>query len=181
MRVLPFLLGLLLGVGGVPFSGEPAWGGVAPATAPVPQVVGLDITVPESVHIGATTAGGTISGSLGTVVVEDHRGSLNPNTWTATVSATVFVAGAGGSGRAIAASQVAYWSGPLVRSTGGGTLVPGQPTAAQAVTLGATRVAFQKTAGNGNNTATWNPTIRINVPATAVAGTYSATVTHSVA
>ncbi|SCL40132.1 hypothetical protein GA0074692_5613 [Micromonospora pallida] len=181
MRISPFLVGLLLGVGGVPFLGEPAWGRAAPATVPIPQAVNLDITVPESVSIGSTTAGGTITGSLGTVVVEDHRGSLNPNLWTVTVSATVFVTGAGGSGRTIAASQVAYWSGPATRSTGGGILVPGQLTAAQAVTLGATRVAFRKTAGNGNNTVYWSPTLRVTVPAGVVAGTYYGTVTHSIA
>jgi hypothetical protein len=33
----------------------------------------------------------------------------------------------------------------------------------------------------GNNTTTWNPTLIVTIPSTAVAGTYTGTVTHSVA
>ena len=36
------------------------------------------------------------------------------------------------------------------------------------------------TAVLGVNTATWNPSIGVPIPAGAVAGTYSATITHSV-
>ena len=32
----------------------------------------------------------------------------------------------------------------------------------------------------GNTTASWNPLINIQVPASAVGGTYTATITHSV-
>jgi hypothetical protein len=32
----------------------------------------------------------------------------------------------------------------------------------------------------GDNTASWNPTVAINVPASAVGGTYTGTLTHSV-
>ena len=32
----------------------------------------------------------------------------------------------------------------------------------------------------GNTTATWNPLINIHIPATAIGGTYTATMTHSV-
>jgi hypothetical protein len=35
-------------------------------------------------------------------------------------------------------------------------------------------------ATTGNNFATWNPTVSITLPAQAVAGTYSGTITHSV-
>jgi hypothetical protein len=45
-------------------------------------------------------------------------------------------------------------------------------TAAQAVVT-TTNVA-------GSNSASWNPTIQVAVPGAAVAGTYSATITHSV-
>jgi hypothetical protein len=33
----------------------------------------------------------------------------------------------------------------------------------------------------GNTSATWNPLINIRVPASAIGGTYTATITHSVA
>lgn len=34
---------------------------------------------------------------------------------------------------------------------------------------------------SGINTATWNPSISVTIPANALAGTYSSTITHSVA
>ncbi|TWH66930.1 hypothetical protein [Micromonospora olivasterospora] len=151
-----------------------------PATV-LARTEGVNITVPASVSLGSAFTGGVLNGSLGTVTVEDFRGPVNPNTWVTTVTATAFVTGAGGAGRTIANGQVSYWSGQAVRSTGGGTLVPGQPTSAQAVPLDAARVAFSKTAGNGNNTVSWAPTLRIAVPSGIVAGTYRGTITHSVA
>ncbi|TWJ26774.1 hypothetical protein JD81_00237 [Micromonospora sagamiensis] len=174
-------MGLLLGVGPVPAVDGQAWGRATLATAPTVQADGLSITVPASISLGAGTPGGTVTGSLPRVTVEDFRSAVNPNAWTATASATAFVTGPGGPDRTVAPSQVAYWSGPVVRSTGGGTLLPGQPTAAQAVTLGAPRVAFRKTTGNANNTVRWSPTLRVTIPSGAVAGTYVATITHSVA
>jgi len=33
---------------------------------------------------------------------------------------------------------------------------------------------------SGNNTAAWNPTITVTIPANALAGTYSTTISHSV-
>lgn len=37
------------------------------------------------------------------------------------------------------------------------------------------------TGGTGNSQATWNPTISVNIPLSVGLGTYSGTVTHSVA
>jgi hypothetical protein len=142
--------------------------------------VGVDITVPASVNLGTAFVGGVLTGPLGTVQVTDQRGAVNPNLWIATVSATVFTTGGGGAQRTISNAAISYWSGPVVRSTGGGTVVPGQLTAAQAVTLDVTREAFRKTSGNGNNTVSWAPTIRITIPAGIVGGTYSGRITHSV-
>ncbi|MFY1689210.1 hypothetical protein [Plantactinospora sp. WMMB782] len=165
------LVGVVAPIEGVP----------PPRTVQLALTVGVDITVPASVNLGTGFVGGVLTGQLGTVEVRDRRGQVNPNTWVATVSASVFVTGAGGPQRTIANGQVSYWSGPAVRSTGGGTLVPGQLTAAQAVQLNVTRQAFRKTAGNGNNTVSWRPTIRIAIPSGIVAGTYTGTITHSVA
>ncbi|MEH0969739.1 hypothetical protein V6U77_01170 [Micromonospora sp. CPCC 205546] len=140
----------------------------------------LDIIAPPGVNLGSTFADTTIEGPIGPVQVVDQRAALNA-TWVTTVSVTEFVSGAGSPEETITPNLVEYWSGPATATTGTGTFVPGQPTEADAVTLSSPRVAFSKTSGSGNNSATWNPTIRVNVPATAVSGTYSATVTHSVA
>ena len=59
--------------------------------------------------------------------------------------------------------------------------IPGQANAAAAQSLSANRTAFSLASGSGNNSASWNPTLIANVPAGAVAGTYTGTITHSVA
>ncbi|MEU5563786.1 hypothetical protein [Micromonospora musae] len=177
MRLLAALLGVII----ILISPAPADAAPALRTFQVALTPGVDITVPAAVNLGAGLAGGTLTGQLGRVEVTDFRGPVNPNTWVATVSATLFVTGAGGAQRTITRDRISYWSGPAVRSTGGGTLVPGQPTAAQAVTLAATREAFRKTGGNGNNMVAWAPTIRVAIPTSIVAGSYRGTITHSVA
>ncbi|MEH0982788.1 hypothetical protein [Micromonospora sp. CPCC 205556] len=140
----------------------------------------LNIFAPPAVNLGSTFADTTIEGSIGPVQVVDQRATLNAS-WVTTVSITEFVSGSGSPAELITPGLVEYWSGPATSTTGTGTFVPGQPTATDRVSLSVPRTAFSKTSGSGNNSATWNPTIRINVPATAVSGTYSATVTHSVA
>jgi len=140
----------------------------------------LTITVPGARNLGAGTVGSTIGGQLGPVTVEDHR-PANPNTWVVRVSSTSYTTGAGGPAETIANARVFYWSGPATRSIGGGTLVPGQPTAAQAQSLGVTRVAFAKTGGNGANMVTWNPRVSVVIPTGVVSGLYAGRITHSVA
>ncbi|MCL7459389.1 hypothetical protein ACIBVK_04390 [Micromonospora echinofusca] len=177
MRLLAALLGAIL----ILVTASPADAAPSGRTVRLARTVGVDITVPASVNLGSGFTGGTVIRQLGTVEVRDSRGQVNPNAWVATVSATVFVTGAGGAQRTIANERVSYWSGPVARSTGGGTLVPGQPTSAQAVTLDVAREAFRKTTGNGNNTVAWVPTVRIAIPTGIVGGTYRGTITHSVA
>ncbi|BCL14337.1 hypothetical protein [Micromonospora sagamiensis] len=140
----------------------------------------LEIFAPTSVNLGSTFAGSIIQGQLGSVQVVDQRAALNA-TWVATVSSTEFTTGSGSPEETVPPGLIEYWSGPPLSSTGTGTFVPGQPTQAEAVTLSVPRTAFSKTSGSGNNSVTWNPTLRVNVPGTVVAGTYTATVTHSVA
>lgn len=47
--------------------------------------------------------------------------------------------------------------------------------------LSVARTAFSLTGGSGTNSASWNPTLSVLAPASVVAGTYTATTTHSVA
>ncbi|MFC5637813.1 hypothetical protein [Streptomyces bullii] len=97
------------------------------------------------------------------------------------MAATDLTTPGGGADRQISRSQLSYWSGPATRTSGPGTRLPGQLTSAQAQSLNVPRTAFAKTSGSGNNTTAWRPTLIIAIPATAVGGTYTGTVTHSVA
>ena len=142
---------------------------------------GLAITVPSSANLGSVPTGTlTRSAQLGTVTVTDDRALAV--TWTATASSTDLVTGAGTAAETIAKASISYWSGPATASTGLAVRTPGQLTFAQAVTLAVPRTAFSAlgTILVANSTS-WNPTIVITIPPAAVAGTYTATITHSVA
>lgn len=140
----------------------------------------LNITVPASVNLGSVFSGGVLTGELGIVTVTDSRAALNA-TWTVTVSASSFTTGTGTPEETIPPALVEYWSGGATNTTGTGVFVPGQPTQTDAISLSVPRTAFSKTSGSGNNTASWAPDIRIAVPDTAVGGTYTGVITHSVA
>lgn len=122
MRLLAALLGVIV----ILVAAAPA-----EAAAPTGRTVrlaatpGVDITVPAAVNLGTAFVGGVLTGPLGRVEVTDVRGPINPNTWVATISATIFTTGGGGAQRTISNASVFYWSGPAVQSTGGGTWCPG--------------------------------------------------------
>jgi hypothetical protein len=140
----------------------------------------LSITVSSATDLGAGFPGASLSGQLGSVRVSDTRVELN-TVWTATVTATDFTTPGGGPARTISNSRMSYWSGPATLTLGLGTRVSGQPTSAQAQSLDVPRTAFAKTSGSGINDTTWQPTLVMAIPATAVGGMYHGTVTHSVA
>jgi large repetitive protein len=139
----------------------------------------LSITVPSSAALPSVLPGGTTSAQLGTVTVNDFRGTAAAS-WTVTVTATTFVTGAGTPAQTIPLTQITSWSGPATASTGTGTFTPGQANPAAAVNLTVPRTAFSLTAGSSVNSASWNPTLSLKAPAAALAGTYTATITHSV-
>ncbi|WP_204073839.1 hypothetical protein [Planotetraspora phitsanulokensis] len=133
----------------------------------------LTITAPAGpVSLGSTTAGNSVSGPLGTVRVTDARGGTPTSDWIARVSSTSFV----GPSDTIAASAAVYTPGAGTLLVGNGTLTSGTPGS-----LGAQRVAMTYTGGTGNSDATWDPTLLIAVPLSVGLGTYTGTVTHSVA
>ncbi len=136
------------------------------------------ITAPASATMGSVAPGGTATVQMAQVKVT----SSAQMRWTATVSATDFTTGGGSAGETIARGNLSYWSGPVVTKTGPGTFSAGQSTAAGKVTLDVARTAFSYVTTNSNaSSVTWKPTIIISVPSTAVLGTYTGTVTHSVA
>ena len=139
------------------------------------------ITVPSSANLGSVPSGtASLSARLGTVTATDSGTLFLLPSFTASVTATNFTTGAGSAAETIPKASISYWSGPATASSGG-TAVPGQLTALQAVTLAQSRTAFSSSGLLSNLSTSWNPTIVINIPAAAVAGTYTGTITHSVA
>jgi alpha-tubulin suppressor-like RCC1 family protein len=159
-----------------------ATGGDSPPSSPVTVTPTgmLAIAVPSVATLPGPAPGGTASAQLGTVTVTDTRG-LATASWMVMVTATAFSTGSGTGPQTIPPSHISYWSGPATATTGTGTFTPGQLNAASAVNLSAARTAFSLTGGSGSNSASWNATVSVAVPASAVAGTYTATITHSVA
>jgi hypothetical protein len=139
----------------------------------------MSITVPgTTVNLGSVSvAASSITGRLGTVTVNDNRGLLSGGWTAATVSSSHFTTG----GQSASESNVTYWSGPSIATSGIGTLLGSQLTSGLAVVVNAAQTAFTGGSLVGNNSASWNPTLIVTIPASAVVGTYTGTVTHTVA
>jgi hypothetical protein len=136
----------------------------------------LSISVPATANLGTVASGSNhVSSLLGDVQVTDLRAALS-GSWTTTVSSTSFVTGTGTGAETVPSSAVTYDPGALIDSSGTGTFTPGTPG-----TLAAPRVAFTATSEVGDTVATWDPQITIAIPPGAVNGTYTGTITHSVA
>ena len=135
----------------------------------------LSITVPADAGSLGTRAnsvgGGTISGPLGEVQVNDARSAAAGSGWVASVISTAFTPP---SGPAIAASAVGYTAGVIVQ-VGTATYTANDPA-----NLTGVAPAVTATGITGDNSATWNPTIHVAVPGGMAANVYSATITHSV-
>ena len=133
----------------------------------------LSMTAPATANLGSGAPGTTISGPLGTVVVTDNRALLSAS-WTATASSTSWVTGTGTGNETIPAGAGSYAPGVISKT---GTVT----TAASDITLTTSpQTVVAASAGVGNNTASWNPTISVAVPSTAVGGAYTSTLTQSV-
>jgi hypothetical protein len=147
---------------------------VSTATLTV-QGGGLSISAPvDAGSLGTkpnTTGAVTISGQLGQVQVTDARNAPAGSAWTATVVSTAFTPL---SGPSIGAGAVGYTVGTITK-TGTATYVANDPANLTGVSAAVTATEI-----TGDNTATWNPTIHVAVPADAAAGVYTGTITHSV-
>lgn len=170
--IMTTVAGLLIGGAGVMALALPASAADTPVTV---EVTGGDLAISAptaSVDLG-TTAGSSgvqsVTGLLGPVVVTDGRAGIAG--WVATAGSTAFAGSAGGS---VLASTVGYVPGTAF-VVGTATVTPVSLTAM--TTPGTVQTA---TAVHGDNTGTWNPTITVPLLAGAVAGTYGATITHSV-
>lgn len=135
----------------------------------------LVITVPTAAgSLGSqanSVLGTTISGQLGQVQVNDARSAAAGSGWVASAIATAFTPTAG---PAIAASAVSYAAGPIVK-VGTATYTANNPGNLTGVAPVVTATGI-----TGDNSATWNPAITVTLPGGMAAGTYAATITHSV-
>jgi hypothetical protein len=170
---LILLAGSIL-VGGIALPHASASAAASTATLTI-QGGDLSITAPaDAGNLGTradTVAGGSISGTLGQVQVNDARSAAAGSGWVASVISTAFTPPAG---PAIAASAVSYTAGPVVK-VGTATYTANDPG-----NLTGVAPAVTATGITGNNSATWTPIIHIAIPGGMAAGVYSATITHSV-
>jgi hypothetical protein len=151
---------------------------VGPAVADTPATFdittgGISLSAPTaSVLLGSRTAtvgaGAAISGPLGVVSVTDTRGGTTG--WTASVIATAFSGPV-----AVPALNISYLAGTI---TGAG---PATFTATAGLNLTGVVPVVAASLVTGANSASWNPTVTVLTPSGLPVGTYSTTITHSVA
>jgi hypothetical protein len=130
----------------------------------------LTLSVGASAALGDEDSGvaaNTITGTLGVVTVTDARGGTAG--WVTSAESSTFT----GTGLSVS-SGVAYTNG-TVTETGTNTVA----AATAAAIMGAELPVATATLVSGNNTAAWNPTLDVSMPAGALAGDYEGTVTTS--
>ena len=150
--------------------------------APAPADA-LSITAPGSTDLGTVATGGTLTTQLGPVTVSSSAALATG--WVATVSLSgQFTVTQAGQSATFPAARVRYWSGSSTATTGitAGVCLPGQATSGLSVTLASARTAYTCGAILATSSSlTWNPTLVITTQSSDPAGTYSGTITHSVA
>jgi hypothetical protein len=177
--------GAVIGVPAAAFACTPPTGGVCgDSTVNVVLTAGtLALSVPASVSISGTLgAGSSFATTMGTIQVQDNRGSLAGWTLSALTSGDLTTGGTSPQTISLGTSTL---GGPLVLAPGSitavggaslvgvtsgtaGSLNPSQPlTLARALPLG------------GAGTYTMTPTLTFTPPANVVAGTYTTTIAYS--
>jgi hypothetical protein len=131
----------------------------------------ITLAVAPTATLTAVATGSTaITGSLGAASVTDARGG--EDVWSVSVVAEEFTNGSS----LLVSTAVSYTAGE-VTVTGPGTATVADGTAT-AVMTDADEV-FAAADVSGNNTASWTPSIAVTMPAGALAGSYTSTVTTS--
>jgi len=172
MRKVPRVAAVAASIAVAVATASPA--GAADTTTTLAVAAGtLTISAPATKAMGTGAAGSAISASLGAVTVDDSRGALQ-GSWTALVSSSDFSNTTTPAAQVIPKANVSYAPG-TVTTTGTSVVTPGLSGS-----LAAGRTACGAASTVGNNTATWSPTVTVNLPAGAIAGSYSGTITHSV-
>lgn len=164
----PLVLGTtvvaLLAATALPASADPTV-----TTFEITAAGGLAIAVQGTATLTDEASGvdaNTITGTLGTVTVTDERGGTAG--WGISAASTTFT----GEGLSVS-TGVAYTNG-TVTETGTSTV-----TGVTAESISTVQPVATATDVSGNNTASWNPTLDVSMPAGALAGAYTGTVTTS--
>jgi hypothetical protein len=136
----------------------------------------LSMTVPGSANLSSAAPGGIASGSLGAVTVTDNRALLSA-AWIVTAAETDFLTGTHTPAETIPAADASYDPGTI---TTHGTITAAAASAPPIALANGAVPVVDGTAGVGDNSATWDPTIAVAIPANAVGGNYTGTLTQSV-
>jgi len=129
----------------------------------------LTLTVGASATLTDEASGvdaNTITGTLGAVTVTDARGGTAG--WVTSAASSTFT------GVGLSVSDDVVYTNGTVTETGTNTVA-----AASGLSITSDQPVATATAVSGNNTASWNPTLDVSMPAGALAGDYAGTVTTS--
>jgi hypothetical protein len=129
----------------------------------------LTLTVPVSADLGSGAPGTDISAPIGACTVTDNRALLSAS-WTVTAAGTDFASG----GSTIPATDASYTVGTVTTT---GTITA---TGTDITLSNSPQTVLTGSSGVGDNTASWDPTVTVHVPASAVGGLYTGTLTQSV-
>jgi len=158
----------------VPATANAATSGSTPVTFTLTGGA-ISLTVPSATATLAggalTVTGSTVTGQLGSSTVTDARGLLTV-TDTVTMSSSDFTSGAN---TILATGNATGYSGVATPS---GTGVPVPTLTGQSLSGAGSTILTVAIVGSGG--ATYNPTVSVAIPAGAVAGVYTGTVTQSV-
>jgi hypothetical protein len=135
----------------------------------------LTLSVPSSATLGSGAPNTTIGpAAIGPCSVVDLR-AQNPASWTVTAAQTDF-------------DNITRTGAPLIPATAASYL-PGSFSVIGTINVVAHNISsltnteqdvLTATGGVGNTTTSWDPTVAVFVPSTAVGGTYTGTLTQSV-
>ena len=174
---------LLTGVAALAFSAAAMPAFAAESTTNVTFSISagaLSISAPSSASLGSFGAGTgvtNVSGKLGSTTVSDLRSSL-AGAYNVTATASNFTTGAGGLNETVLGANVTMFSGPSTHTNTSATLAVVDTTVG--VPAAGVLPILTVTGYTGNDSASYNPTVAIPVPATNAAGTYAGTITQTV-
>lgn len=177
MRKALVVTAVLAAVGAAALAGPPAQ-----ATTVSFSLTGSTLSISEptataTLSAGTLSVGSTVSGSLGTTVVNDQRGGILAASWKVQVTGSAF---SNGTTTIPVDAAVMYIDTPItvsglaVATTLYSTALTGLPLSLSPQDFVTTLPVL------GTTSATYDPKVQVTIPAGATAGTYTGTITQTV-